>query len=518
MADYSTNRKLFVPAPISPALTSRGFVQNSSNPVTSGPLKTVPFNPSNYNGSNRMRMQPVVEAIAAVNQIYDTVPEGVKQAVGEGVRKHFGSYTKSGGRRNHSSGYALSDAPNPQMISLDTGIQPNTYVSDQMEAVYQKCAPLHMTCCSVTIPTAAANKLYAYFIDVIAFHIQTAAQTNVGFNLNVNSDFTAANILKAMNALIYALQVYFYYSSILSYFSDPLNNNKGMNALRKNITPQILEDLTLLERRLLSTPCPPNLLEYLRYLSGNYYSGTAAGSPLIKISPLNPSFTGVDSGACIAALNALQDQTNNGIFTLMRRAIPQWIPKVLYDVPPAPFYDENFKTIFANLPFISFYSGAAQFNPTVASDTSPIQYNSYTSDLDGAAYALTGMAVTSVVGYQPGLMQPLGGGSSRADSSRISYYVDSGNLNNGFYGSDVDPYLVRSRPETYSLNDAGTTLYALHLPGAQNCQIVTPSTVRETAINTIKYLMMAGSISTKTEGSGFNRSSTGRRVSKKGKK
>lgn len=487
-----------------------------ARPVVDNPVKLAPFN-NKTNLPKSIMIDKVIGAIETVQRVNNAIPPDLKANLKESAGRRFsGRSVKGNGNWKHSSGYTLSKAPTPMPVRLDSGIQPNTYVSDQMVAVYGKCAPLHLTCGYVIIPSSSTNSLNKYFVDTLAFHIQTAAQSNVGFNLNINSDFSSANILTAMNALIYALQIYFYYKSILSYFSNPENNNKGMILLRQNLNPQLLEDLSLLERRLLDTPCPPNLLEYLRYLSGTYASGHTAGSPLLKLCPCSPSFTGVDLSAPSGALAGLMASQNNGVYSLMRRAVPQWIPKNLYDVPTDPLYDENFKTIFANLPFCSYYSASAQYVPAVTNDTTPIQYNAFTEALDGAAYALAGLNITGS-GFFPSLWFPLGTGASRATSSRISYYVDSSNLNEGFYGSDVDPYLTRSRPETYQLNDAGTDLNALHLPGANVCQIVTASTIRETINNVLEYLMTTGSISKTVENAKFMPDRSGRRSKRKGK-
>lgn len=482
--------------------------QTSSQPYVTGQMKTsINTNKGNF------QMNPIEMAVKGA-EVYSNLPPEVKKGIKEGVKNRMNKYSNPSGRgsSNHSSGYALTDSPQPKEIRLDTGIQPNTYVADQMEAVYQQCSPLHMTCVQISIPQTAGSQLYTTLIDQV-FHLQTAAQSNVGFALNVATDFAQDRILVAMNALVYSLQIYFYYKSIISYFSNPANNNRGMITLRRNLTPQLLEDLTLLERRLLDTPIPPNLLEYMRYLSGTYYSGNTAGAPLIKICPIAPNISGVDLTTPSTALAQLSVPNNNTVFTLLRRAVPQWLPSVLYDVPPEPFYDDNFKTIFANLPSASFYNGVTNYFPTVSTAATPIQYNSFTEVLDGAAFCLVNFNITGTPGWQPGLISPLGTGLTRATSSRISYYVDSSNLNNGFYGSDLDPYLTRSRPDTYQVNDAANAYYAIHLPGAQICQIVSSNTVRETSINVIEYLFSLGSV--KKPKNDFVSASSGRRTKRK---
>jgi len=493
-----------------------------------------PANPMGIPILNKGNKGTFGNAIEIGTQLYDQIPQVYKNKAGGLVMKEFGKAatkvrtasakfgtsngnnvppkpptgsgsgsrgggggsgpTRSGSSGN-PSGYGLSSAPKPQPISLNSGVRPNTYSSDIMDAIWQTCAPLHMSGVKFQFPTYAASTLYNYFLNVIAFDIQSKAQVNVGFNLNVGTDFSAANILSAFNALAYAVQVYLYYASITSYFSNPHNKNGGMIFLRQGITPQLLEDLSLLERRLLDTPIPPNLLKLLRYLSGTFASGLTEGSPLIKLYPITPSATMIDTTQPAAALAALSTNTNNLVFSLMRRSVPQWKPSAIYDVPTDPQYDQNFSTIFANVPAYVYISSASVGIPAVANSTATVAYNSYANDLDGVAYALTSLYDTVLTQYLPGLMVPSNtAGGSAANNTRQSYYANSSNTTLQFYPSDADVFLSRSRPETYKFQDSGSTVLGLHLPGAKLCQSVTESTVKESAYKAVDWIMSLDSI------------------------
>ena len=395
---------------------------------------------------------------------------------------------------DRSSGrFALSQAPNPKQVSLNTGIQPNTYTSDYMQAIENKCAPLHINCAKLQFPNYAASKLFNYFNNVIVFDLQTKAQANVGFNLNINTDFTATNILAAFNSLITALQVYFYHMSIISYHSDPSNKNEGMIYLRNQFTSQMIEDLSLLGRRLADTPCPPKLLEYVRYLSATYYSGNTSGSPLLKISPIPGSSTLTSTTAISTALTALATSTNNQIFSLMRRAVPQWTPKVLFDPEPIPFYDANFRTIFANMPFIHFNGTTAVNYPSVTSLTDSVTYNTFTSELDGGAFALAGMYDNTNTAWVPGLIVPISG-TGNFVNNRVSFY-QVGSVSS-FYPSHSYDICLRSRLDSIAMN--GNTAVPLHPVGSNMCQNVSANTVTETSYQVLDYLMSLDTIKNST--------------------
>lgn len=437
----------------------------------------------------------ILNAVAQSKQAWDGLPPNVKEAVKNKVSEVVTNKTKDPtfnmDSNNNSSGYSLTKSPQPKMISLDTGIKPNTYSSDYLEAVENACAPLHITHAKFQLPVVTTTQLYNYFRNVIGFDIQTKAQVNVSFNLDLNV-FSADNILLTMNAVANAFQVYFYYASIISYHSNPENKNGGMIYLRNQITAQAIEDLTQLGRILQDTPVPPKMYELIRYLSGNFLSGTSPESPIIMISPSVPTNNGINLSDIGAAYTALQGASVKPILTLLRRAVPQWRNPTLYDVETVPLYDRNFLTIFANLPFTYFASATFTRYPSVSLSTTPIKYNSFTTELDGTAFALNGIWNTTEVAWSPGLMISTGVTGAISGNSRTSYYQVGGVTK--MYPSDLDPFLTRSRSTTYMLNDALTLILSPHIPGTSMCEGVTINTIRETCMNVLDYLMSADTI------------------------
>jgi len=473
------SRRLFVPMPGLSIRTIPGT--GSSNTFSNrSPLPTT-GNAFNQPG-NKM---DIIDGISRVKTAYDNLPPGVKVGIQDTfVRTIQGNPNASTSK--HSSGYALSKAPDPDVTSLDSGIKPDAWVSDVLDAEEGVCSPLHINCVKLKIPDTAGNKMLDYFNRIIAFQIQTKAQANITFKLDINTDFSQVNILNALNAALKAHQVYFWYRSIITYHSDPINKNEGMIALRTGITADVLEKLALLGRRLADTPFPPRLYELVRYLSANYYSGPNQGSAMIKLCPcggtnaaLLHSIAYIDS-----AISDMNQPANNQVYTLLRRAVPHWKPGVLKDVPTTVAYDEQFLTIFANCPLRTSNTVLTNRNiPIVTSDSTPIAYNSFTNVLDGVAFALTAGSI-GLDDWQPSLLIP---DRLTTLDTRRSWYRISGVSQ--FVNSESIPMLGRSRPDTYQWSDSGASVYPVHLSGADKVQGVNVSSIRETTNKALDYLM-----------------------------
>lgn len=491
----NSNRQLFVAPLNAPIKTGSDKANTNFSPYNSG-ISTTP--------SNQLKQGNFVMIDQLVSG-YSNAPPVVKEAVNQMGEKVFQKVATSiqdrinnpsppgGGGGSHSSGYTLSKAPNPSSVKLDSGIVPNAYVSDQLDAEEGKCSPLHLTCCAVEIPTVASNKLYKYFMDTIAFDIQTKAQANIGFKLDIATDFTPAKILTATNTVINALQIYYYYRAIISYQSNFNNRNEGFSYLRKQITPNILELLEQLGRRLSDTPVPPRLFELVRYLSQTYYTGANPGSALMRLVPHAPTANMVDQTAIENVISDLSLATNAQVYTLLRRSVPQWKPGVLFDVMPVPAFDAQFQTLFANLPFaVSPVIGTDSFYPIAATLDSTIPYNSFTNILDGVIYSLTRCVVAGGLGDVPGFMNTRAGSAGDLINTRWSFYVVDGVTK--FYSVPSIGFLSRSRPETYQVNDTNTAILTPHLPGADKVKGVSPNTLGETTTSVMNFLMSLDTI------------------------
>lgn len=520
------NRKLFVsPAPQSSKLTvaSQNKVNSAISKIqsTGMDVHVFPFSPVRSPGNN-FGFKPfnpnsnAGKAWELVNRANNMLPPE-HRVTGQKVRNHVDSgvnYVKSkvgnafknvptnGSPSVMNSSYGLSKAPLPKPTNLNSGIMPATSSNDLMAPVLNFCSPLHMTGVGIQIPSTGS--LYTYFTNTIAFDIQSRAQTNINFDLNIGSQLTVDQLRTAFNAVINALNIYFYYTSILTYESDSRNKNSGMIYLRQGISSQIISDLTILGRRLEDIPCPPRLVEYIRYLNSNYYSGDTQGSSLIKMCPILNEVP-VPSGTTTAvsqALTLLVNSQNSTVFALLRRAIPKWRIGKLYDVPVLPCYDKNFLTIFANLPSSATNSaGTGSYSPTVALESDVVPYNSFNNRLDGAAFCLLSANI-NLRGFVPGFVYPVAKTFGTATESRISYYTDG--VVPGFFQVAGNTFLTSSRNETYKQFTFGTYTTP-HLSGADMCQNVNILALSQTSKNVMDFLFDVNSIPVNGSLTHFNR-------------
>jgi hypothetical protein len=475
------------------------------------PGKPPTYDKDNYRpgGPQDMKAQTVQTVIGAVGEIYDYVKSNdhlipiVKETVSK-FKKGSNGGSSGGGKSSGGGGrpttYGLSNAPDPLIVDLSTGVKPQAYTNDFMEAIENKCSPLHMTGAMFKFPDYAGARLRDYFIRIITSDMQTKAQANVSFNLNISDRFTSENILSAMNALVLAIQYYLYNQSIITYASDPRNKNEGMLYLRERVTPEILEAQYILGRLLADLPIPPNLLELLRYLSANFFSGVNQGASIIKIYPqvysaAQPDSIVIGADQLTNITNALSLNIHKELFSLMRRAIPQWVPGWLKDVPTTCVYDQDFLTIFANLPFVVTEPiGGFTQHPRVQTESEEIPYNSFTNELDGTAFALTSCYLTTDdQNYpRPGLMQPVPAQGAETGNTRLSFYKVGDN--SGFYVSKNYPFLTRSRMDTYQVNDAQDAIITPHLYGCDRVLGVSVNSLRVTSQEAIDYLMSLSTI------------------------
>jgi len=393
-----------------------------------------------------------------------------------------------------NTSYALSPAPNPKPISVNSGIKPNTFVNDYMTPMENKCSPLHFSNVTLTLPAFAGNPLYGYMMNTICFDIQTRAQEAVGFSLDITNTLSAINLFTAFNNVISALQTYFYYSSIIAYESDSRNKNSGMIACRQLIDTTTLSDYYQLKRRLEDTPCPPRIVNWVRYMSGNFLSSNTQGSPIIKTAPSANCYVGTrpTTSYLMQALDALNTPTNTAVFALLRRCVPKWRIGKLYDVPVTPLYDKNFVTIWANLPACHMPVSTEIKCNTVPNITTAGSYNCFNNNLDGLAFAMSGLWDSTSSFWYPGIVKDAPVSATYRDT-RYSYYSVSSVTS--FYPVYNNTYLALSRQET--VPTVASTLYTPHLFGADRCQNVTGQALLQSGQDTLAYLFETDSLKVK---------------------
>jgi hypothetical protein len=262
--------------------------------------------------------------------------------------------------------------------------------------------------------------------------------------------------------------------------------------MRSNISVADIERLDLLKSILQSVPVPPRFYEMIRWLYDTYECGHGPGSALLKFSPHSITGTGVDVNEINAAIGLIN--SNNAqvkLANIMRRACKSWI------IPDYSFYqegaraDKQWLNIWANCPYIIRRAAANYHYPLY--DGGEIFYNSYQDyyTTDGCLAAFTGAFITDG-DYMPGLVNVPMATDLNGNSSRKSYYIESGV--DQFYPAWNDDFLNYSRGETYrskdviNLADEGVQT-PHHLFGTQVVHGITPFYTGKVAEQYLYYLM-----------------------------
>ncbi len=329
-------------------------------------------------------------------------------------------------------------------------------------------------------------------------------KTQSAISFSIPNGFTYSTIYAAFNALIQALQVYWFFNSIIQYNSDPANSNQGMRYLRQCMTANDINSYVLLREAIARMPCPPNLKQFVFYLNQTYCSGDIPGCSLIKISPVEffnnngnicPATSSID-----AATKKLYDYAP--VWNILSRACPNWISPSVWNTCIVPAYDQEFLTIFANLPYTGIKAGenGYSFNgPKVQSFTQDINYFSYTNELDGGAFSLTSIIYenidTSTEKLMPGFMIPQPSTIATDITSNRFSFVSGLGITGGFadvFSSDSKSYL--NRGETYCINGILNLNNNELKPGSQLCFGVNTQTVGQTCAKLLRFLFDTSSI------------------------
>lgn len=405
-------------------------------------------------------------------------------------------YTGSSGSGHHP--YRLDYNLTPTETLLNTGIRPNTYTPLYHDFVSDYSHGLHMTGARLMLPYTATEQLYKFFSNVISFILQNKLQSAVSFSISM-SDLTPTKINTAFTALLNAIQVYYFYDSVLQYCNNPQNRNQGMISLRQTFTSDDINNLYEIRRLLAGLPIPPNMLTLAFYLNQNFVSGSTPGSSIIKMCPISFATTGAPVATTLSdVITALTDTTNRTIFTVMARACPNWInpslPANSYNV----IHDPNFTTIWRNLPYYHYStSGPVTVRrPTASTSDTEIKYTSDTNNLDGGAYGL--MTAYQGASLVPSLIEVV--------TSQITSVVSTNRFS--FNGTTWDyvydkPQLTSQRGETYwcqgVVGSNPTYDYATHRFGTEICKAVTPNTITQTAFQLLEWMFTFDSIKPKSE-------------------
>lgn len=370
-----------------------------------------------------------------------------------------------------------------------TNIRPNCYVPLYKSASTAYTSPLHFTGISIKIPQ---NSYYlaSFFNNVLSYAFTNQVQASVSFSVNT-SLLTGSNLSAAMNAIIYALQVYYYFDSIEMYYSNPQQRNDGVSWLRAQMTPTDYNNLYILRRTLLSTPIPPRLLQVIFYLSQTFQSSSMADAPLIKFIPVGITSSGYASTTEITTAYT-NLQSYQATYALISRAAPHWLVSGLPHSEIAPICDPQFHTMWCNSPYYVSNTGTptiSQLGPSASTNDGTVAYNSFTNTLDGGIYAFMGILNSTDTIWSPSLSTPFSSTVGNWTTNRWSY--DGTKM----VPSASNQIFVMQRNETYSIWPSFTApisfgpVVTTHQFGTERVYGVTGNTVTQSSYEMLEFML-----------------------------
>lgn len=393
----------------------------------------------------------------------------------------------------------LHTNPEPYTFELNTGINAPVY-----SPLYQNATSNgnnSMLLGSFTIDyTPDSFQVSDFFQSVIVTTFSNAIQRSINFS--IGSQINTSTLSSWMNALIRSLGVYFYTKSILAYTANPLNRNDGFQDLRNSILASDLNSLYELERILLGTPLPPNLVNFMWWLNNNYCNSELPGAMPLKLithsdgvfESSTATFTANIGSSIVTSLSVLGEvqATSN----LIARACPSWAGSSLPGYTDSLVYDGNWLSVFCNIP--SYSNNASQAStvykyPSLAGPTSSWQYNSYTNTLDGAALSLACAWDVTNNSWLPSL----GSVTSFSDSSFPLYFSNrlvykSNGVVSGWFDASYSAAFYSHW--TYNAAYSNGNYQIIYPPGSQVVLGVNTSAVTQSAIQLCEWLISIDTI------------------------
>lgn len=484
-----------------------GFVSPSANTAAGiamgGVLKDVLKNPVKFAYHAADTVGAARAYVGRLRQAGDTIVKigndfkrpGTPGSSTPGGSGGGGGSSNDGGSSNFNLG-TMNLNPTPLNVTLDTGIIPNTfgkYFLDSNPAT----ACMHVTNVELKIPINSGDlKFESWWNTVVAFNLQTTMQRRLSFNMNLQA-VSATKLASYFNAVLDALQLWYFHASIISYTNNPHNHNEGMHVLRGYMSANDLDDLYRLQRILAGFPIPPNMNNLCQFLGSNFKESMNPGAGLLKTMPTTwgtasgSYFLGYDGSSISGAISNLETDDNRYIASILAKAFPSWV-KVNITVPSdIPLCSPNFNTFFANLPFLT----SSTSGPRITDENQLIFYGSYADRLDGSIFGLMTAFQTDVNRWVPSLLSPVVSFvSTTTPSNRFSYFDDGTNA--GFYASSEFTKLAYSRGESYTL--VGSVPHEFRKFGMEEMLQVTASTVRETSYKLLEWMIMYDDSDTST--------------------
>lgn len=390
----------------------------------------------------------------------------------------------------------VSYQPEPYKFTLNTGIVAPVYSPTYNES-QEDNSTMHVSFMNFGL-TQDTFQVSNFVQSVVFQYFSNAIQAAISFSLP--SYWSVSELISWFNACNRALQTYYFYKSILSYTSSPTNNNDAMLNLRNQITPNDLNNLYELERVLLGTPLPPNLVNFAWWMNQNVVAVNLPNLPVHKIINVDADYSDA-TGELVIAEGQISEATST-LLSLQRTSslitrATDWLLPTLPGYPAALVVDDNWMTVFCNSGAVFGNRDGQTYMPSVDTPTTPITYATRTNTLDGAAYSLCSIYDRTNSVFLPTLMSPrqVDNVAGINCSNRFSF-IDGVWTDSCLNADSADVYqskLSISRGETYYVNQIGPNM-SINPWGAQVVYNVDTSTIGQSAVQLSEWLFSIDNI------------------------
>jgi hypothetical protein len=395
---------------------------------------------------------------------------------------------------NSISPSSVSYISNPIDTELSTGLAPVGY-GPFYQTPTDPWDPLHVSFYKLQIPASSttANTVGSYMASVILVEFINAIQGAVGFQVNL-SVLTTTSVTSYLNAVLQALQTYYFYDSVLTYCNNAGNRNDGMYYLRETyLTASGINNLMNLKRILQGTPIPTNMLTIVKWLSQSYSNADLGGGSILKVSGVDFINVTMETNIsnCLSSLRSVSDT-----MAQISRAAPKWVGHSIGSSNEVPLYDRQFLTLWSNLPFQSNVGGSGTYRYPSAAAGVDVKFSTHTNNIDGAIPGMISIYNTSNSTWSPAIGNVFTVVNSGVTSSRLSYTGNSAFIAPEATTSNYN--LASNRGETYfcatGFNSSSATFSSGIPIGCEEVFGINTGTILQSAYRLVDYLLTLDSI------------------------
>lgn len=274
---------------------------------------------------------------------------------GDGKRYGKASQRPSSGNANSSDttrGYKTNPGSGCILFSsgISSGLTVNTrIVTENYTPIYLSSGNLFIiTDPNIDLNTEFDNQLKNVIYPNVESVISNRIQRYAGRYITSN-DYS-----KYMYSIINALQVYYCIDNVLTYRSNTIrdNINVGMDYLSSKFSSEAIVEFTLLRDYLCTCVCPPNLLNYIRFMCQSYKTSDAPHASIIKLN-IGGMFDEEWSTPSFNMVNMIKNCrinliNNNTMVSYLYQAYPNWLISSPPESSNVACYNVDFLTFWHN--------------------------------------------------------------------------------------------------------------------------------------------------------------------------